>query len=73
LTPTKEDRERIYIKKAEADMPGWEGEWERVQRMRAQGHPLVKGGRHKEPTMEFTGSKHWSGRGLANSRRRWVK
>jgi hypothetical protein len=50
--------EPIYIKKAEAYLDSWEGEWDRVQRRRKEGHPLMKGGRYREPEYDILFGKH---------------
>ena len=39
---------QIYHKRAECCLPDWEGEWDRVQRMRREGHPLMKGGQYRD-------------------------
>ena len=51
----------FYIKKAEAYSPDWEGEWARVQRMRKEGHPLIKGGRYRKRQVSLKGGeiKKW--------------
>ena len=56
--------EPFYIKKKEVDLPGWEGEWDRVRRMRKEGHPLMKGGQYKahDPlSILFLGVGHTKG------------
>ena len=37
-----------YRKNPLADLPEWEGEWARVQRLRQESHSLTKGGHWRE-------------------------
>lgn len=41
----------LYRTKKEVSEPGWEGAWERVLRMREEGHWLIKGGNYRDTSI----------------------
>lgn len=43
----------VYVTRPEVSQPDWEGEWERVQRMRREKHPLIRGGNYVDTTKSF--------------------
>lgn len=66
-------RETIYTKKKEVDEPGWEGEWDRVQRMRRERHPLIRGGNFRDTRgLRALFGAHAT-KGVASSRRAFKK